>query len=46
MIATQYDAVLPGAGYLGSPGDHRPDPRQCGLVLDAVKAWPGSVGAR
>src|SRR6516225_6924398 len=23
----------------------RPDPCQCGLVLDAVKAWPGSASA-
>src|SRR6516165_1678025 len=28
------------------PSDHRPDPGQCGLVLDAVKAWPGSACAR
>ena len=26
--------------------DHRPDPCQGGLVLDAVKAWAGSASAR
>src|SRR5215208_4120673 len=28
------------------PGDRRPDPAQPGLVLAAVKAWPGRTGAR
>jgi len=33
------------AGCIGRP-IISPDPCQCGLVLDAVKAWPGSAGAR